>query len=813
VTELTRLYRDNEKHGTLARILERRAEALADRAGADPRARRRAADAFTALGELLREPPLGSPVEAIAAYHRAIATGAAAPETFRGARALYLQAGQVGDALPLFALERERCTDPARLVALHREEAAVRKLAGDAAGASAVLRLAYRIDPAATGLAEELARSILERMEAGEPIVGDEGTEAAEIFAALAEASGSDASLRAAERCFAAAGRWEDAARAAERRGAPEDALDRIAHATPAGVEDQLRVRLWGARLDAALASDARRAAAPYAALLQELPEGADAALLERVVEAAGGGAGSAAFVAARLEAAALPARDLRALKIAFELAARALSGPARAAELVRQAEVLVGLGADPGPALRHGEAGLDGIAPADAAPLLERLATLGAPDDIVDLYERYLRRAPAGDDRALAIDLAARAALRRGSLERLKRFFEAVAPECADARALAALEAAAGEGDRKRGGAALRRSLATALARAEPVARDGGRTKSALLRHAASIARRDLADPEQAFEWLGDALFARVEAALDDAREERRAQTEALQRVEAALRELRPLLAPAVSSSPAEASPSPSRGPQVPPPPPIPAPRPNPPPAPPPARPASEPPTLRGAQRSLPRPLRPARAALLETRDPFPAVSAPAPPAAPEVKRRLSGEELIADLFETMHALDFCKDSLEAGAFTLQIAMERLGSDAGMVHLYDIDRREFVVVHARGPGADALRGLRSSDGEPLVAEVMRTHGALVLRDAANDPRVSGRRWDTLRAAGAPPRPIASIASARVAQGGRFLGLVELANFADAGTFAQGDEHALAYIAERFMEFVAEHGVVLGEGT
>ena len=809
VTELTRLYRDNEKHGTLARILERRAEALAERAGADPRARQRAAEAFTALGDLLREEPLGSPVDAIAAYHRAIATGAAAPETFRGARALYLQAGQVGDALPLFALERERFTDPARLVALHREEAAVRKLAGDAAGASAVLRLAYRIDPAATGLAEELARSILERVEAGAPIVAEEDAEAAEIFAALGEASGSDAALRAAERCFAAAGRWEDAARVAERRGAPEAALELLGRAAPpeSGPEDRLRVRLWQARLHAVEAGDARRAAEPYADLLHELPEGADAALFERVVESARGGAGSAAFVAARLESAALPAHDLRALKIAFELAARALSGAGRAAELVRQAEVLVGLGADRGPALRHGEAGLDGIAPADAAPLLERLAGLGGPDDIVDLYERYVRRAPAGDDRALAIDLAARAALRRGSLERQKRFLEAVVSDCADDRALGALEAAAGEADRKRGGTALRGALSAALARADPAVRDGGRTRSALLRRAARIARRDLGDTNQAFEWLGDALFARVEAALDEAREERRAQTEALHRTEAALRDLHALLAP--DPAPA-ADAAPARGPQVPPPPPIPAPRPNPPTVPP-ARPASEPPTQRGSQRAPARAPRAPRAPVLETRDPFPAAAAPP---APEVKRRLSGEELIADLFETMHALDFCKDSLEAGAFTLQIAMERLGSAAGMVHLYDIDRREFVVVQARGPGAEALRGLRTSDGEPLVAEAMRTNGALVIADAAADPRVAGRRWDTVRAAGAPPRPIASVAAARVAQAGRFLGLLELANLADAGRFAPGDEHALAYIAERFMEFVAQHGVVLGvEGS
>ncbi len=212
-----------------------------------------------------------------------------------------------------------------------------------------------------------------------------------------------------------------------------------------------------------------------------------------------------------------------------------------------------------------------------------------------------------------------------------------------------------------------------------------------------------------------------------------------------------------------------------------------------------------------------------MELSDPFPAaapVSSFPSPAQPRpgsvppssdfsARIRTSGEELIADLFEAMHALDFCKDSVEAAAFTLKLAMEKLAGDTGAVHLYDIDRREFVVVQAAGPGADALRGLRTSDTDPLASEAMRTRGALIVAAASGDARASGSRWEAL--ATEAGRPIEAIACARATQAGRFLGLVELANLEGTGPFAQGDEHALTYISERFAEFVAAHGVLLGD--
>jgi GAF domain-containing protein len=143
---------------------------------------------------------------------------------------------------------------------------------------------------------------------------------------------------------------------------------------------------------------------------------------------------------------------------------------------------------------------------------------------------------------------------------------------------------------------------------------------------------------------------------------------------------------------------------------------------------------------------------------------------------------------------------------------MEKLACAAGVVHLYDIDRRELVVVEVSGPELEALRRVRTPDADPLAAEAMRTRGALVVRDATGDARVTGRRWGLLQAAAGTA--VTSIACARVAREGRFLGLIELCHLAGsghAGGFAAGDEHALTYIAERFTEFVAAHGVVLDD--
>ena len=139
---------------------------------------------------------------------------------------------------------------------------------------------------------------------------------------------------------------------------------------------------------------------------------------------------------------------------------------------------------------------------------------------------------------------------------------------------------------------------------------------------------------------------------------------------------------------------------------------------------------------------------------DPFPAPatspslasSVPPPrsstPSVPKV--RLSGDELIVDLFEVMHDLHFLRDGIEGADFILSLLTEKLPSAVVLVHFYDIDAREFVVVRASGKGAKKVLSIRTSEKDPLIAEAMRKRRAVVIADAKDDPRTSRGRWALL---------------------------------------------------------------------
>jgi hypothetical protein len=185
----------------------------------------------------------------------------------------------------------------------------------------------------------------------------------------------------------------------------------------------------------------------------------------------------------------------------------------------------------------------------------------------------------------------------------------------------------------------------------------------------------------------------------------------------------------------------------------------------------------------------------------------APAPDTKLSVQRRVRGDELVADLFDVMHDLHFLRDALEGGDFCLAVAMEKLPAEAGWVHLYDIDRREFVVTSVRGGSASVLVLRRHSEREKLLAEAMRGRKPVVIADATD--------------AAAPDIAIAerfalvggarSIIVAPVMQAGRFLGAIELVNPLDGLPFTETDGAAVAYIADQFAEFVAARGVVTDE--
>ncbi len=207
------------------------------------------------------------------------------------------------------------------------------------------------------------------------------------------------------------------------------------------------------------------------------------------------------------------------------------------------------------------------------------------------------------------------------------------------------------------------------------------------------------------------------------------------------------------------------------------------------------------GSFAPIPQPFIPA-APFAET--PAPPYGRPiASPLAPPVQPagRIHGEDLIADLFESMHDLHFARDTVDGGDFCLSLAMTKLPSLAGIVQLYDIDRREFVVTNTRGEGTSVLLLRRFPESDVLLAAAMRKRSALVVPDALQSEASTQERYVSIGGA-------RSLIVAPVMLAGRFLGAIELLNPIDGEPFTESDGNAVTYIAEQFAEFVASRGIV-----
>ena len=248
--------------------------------------------------------------------------------------------------------------------------------------------------------------------------------------------------------------------------------------------------------------------------------------------------------IAEKLEEIAVKLKDLDALGIAHDLMIQDLSGPARAEQMVRQAEVLVQAGVEPGEAISHGEQALTSVPPNEVEPLLARLAKLtDSVPRIIEIYERQVTRCKAPSDKLAALGRAASVAARLAAFDKARTFFDVALGGAVQEETLKTLVAVARASDAEHKTEKLRRTLAEALANGGQGSRDGGRTRGMLLGRAAQLAHTELKDTELAFTWLGDAIVSHVDdeplAALerlaDEVGEPRRAEvvlTRALEEV-----------------------------------------------------------------------------------------------------------------------------------------------------------------------------------------------------------------------------------------------------------------------------------------
>nr|HMR07111.1 hypothetical protein [Polyangiaceae bacterium] len=186
----------------------------------------------------------------------------------------------------------------------------------------------------------------------------------------------------------------------------------------------------------------------------------------------------------------------------------------------------------------------------------------------------------------------------------------------------------------------------------------------------------------------------------------------------------------------------------------------------------------------------------------PTPAPSEP-PPSSRRIapgKRRAS-EDLIGELFETMHEMHFLPDMVTGVEFVLSVVENMLPSEGAIVHVFDINTRQFVIVRAYGKGAESLLLHRTPDVDPFFNSAMRRTRAVSA--SGEDEKFLGERWTKL---GVAPHD-ALFGSVQI--GGRYLGAIEIANPHGGGKYSESEANALEYICAQFAEFLAARPIVL----
>jgi hypothetical protein len=180
-----------------------------------------------------------------------------------------------------------------------------------------------------------------------------------------------------------------------------------------------------------------------------------------------------------------------------------------------------------------------------------------------------------------------------------------------------------------------------------------------------------------------------------------------------------------------------------------------------------------------------------------------PAQRSDPIIRRRRLGEDLISQLFESMHELHFMRDIVSGAEFVLGVLNDTLPCELTLIHVFDINTGQFVLVRANGPGSDKLVLFRTPGQDALFSQAMRRLHAVRVDDATSDERFTGGRWGVI---GLKPR---QALCGGVKQGGRYLGAIELINPGGGETFYESEANALDYICEQFAEFLTNRPIVL----
>jgi hypothetical protein len=149
---------------------------------------------------------------------------------------------------------------------------------------------------------------------------------------------------------------------------------------------------------------------------------------------------------------------------------------------------------------------------------------------------------------------------------------------------------------------------------------------------------------------------------------------------------------------------------------------------------------------------------------------------------------------------------TLGAGADCLLAGLaEAIPCDGALIHVFDAETQEFVVMRALGPAQREVVGRRTPGLDTHLAECLRRKATLELgqRDIA-------RHRATWQALGLQPRHVIASPVHRLNQA---IGVIELCRTTAKGPFGAGQLSALEYGCEQFAEFAAERPMELARAS
>lgn len=175
-------------------------------------------------------------------------------------------------------------------------------------------------------------------------------------------------------------------------------------------------------------------------------------------------------------------------------------------------------------------------------------------------------------------------------------------------------------------------------------------------------------------------------------------------------------------------------------------------------------------------------------------------PPSRPigRITQTIKTEDVLADLFLEVAALEGISDRRRGLEFLLDLAMRAIGCEAGSVFTAELGAAELSFAAVRGPTADRLMalGLKIPMGVGVVGFCALENVCLAVSDAEKDPRFYRA---VSEAVGYETR---SLLCAPVAQGPKVLGALEVLNKRGGQPFAEKDLAVLSYLAAQAAGFL-----------